>query len=69
MKIYISPYLVSKSYMLPSIIMVLTVVKRKKKKITDFFFLQVIAGIPRAVTAEQQALSQWSHSPFKDTLA
>lgn len=68
MKIYISPYLVSKSYMLSSIIMVLTVVKRKKK-ITDFFFLQVIAGIPRAVTAEQQALSQWSHSPFKDTLA
>lgn len=65
MKIYISPYLVSKSYMLSSIIMVLTVVK----KTHFFFFLQVMAGIPRTVTAEQQALSQWSHSPSKDTLA
>lgn len=54
MKIYISPYLVSKSYMLSSIIMVLTVVK----KTHFFFFLQVMAGIPRTVTAEQQALSQ-----------
>lgn len=54
MKIYISPYLVSKSYMLSSIIMVLTVVKKN----LTFFSLQVIADIPRTVTAEQQALSQ-----------
>lgn len=66
MKIYISPYLVSKSYMLSSIITVLTVVKKKPH---FFFSLQVIADIPRTVTAEQQALSQWSHSPSKDTLA